>query len=44
LPVEQFSANGKQCLNWLSHSRGQAQAQMGYQNPPNFHIPVISKG
>ena len=23
--VEQFSANGKKCLNWLSHSRGQAQ-------------------
>ena len=26
LPVEEFSANGEQCLNWLSQRRGQAQS------------------
>ena len=27
LPVEEFSANGEQCLNWLSHARGQAHVR-----------------
>jgi hypothetical protein len=25
LPVEEISANGEQCLNWLSQPRGQVQ-------------------
>src|SRR5208283_4245031 len=28
LPVEDFSSNGEQCLNWLSQPRGQAQIDL----------------
>jgi hypothetical protein len=35
LPVEDFPANGKQCLNWLSHPRGQAQKDFSDLNYPD---------
>ena len=35
--VEQFSANGKKCLNWLSHSRGQAHLLIKQRLLKNEH-------
>jgi hypothetical protein len=32
LPVEDFPSNGQQCLDWLSHLRGQAQGLTNHEN------------
>ena len=37
LLVEAFAAIGVQCLNWLSHSRGQAQADSNAQCRREMH-------